>query len=389
MTEATSKKPAAKLVIPESAFDADTITAGSIKTAVKTAFASAAAGELFDAPIANLRGIDGFNVRIATKAYNQHIDELAQSMAANGFLRSKPLTVFAGKDADNADVLFITDGYSRRAAIDIANEKYGADIQNVPVIVQPGSTSVEDLTVALVQANSGRNLQPVEKAIVAKRLEGYGKTNEEIGKHLSCTPRFVDDLLLMAGAPPKIRNAVINEKMAFTEAVKVLRKHGANAGKVVDKAAEKAAAKGKTKATAKDIGEAEGEVEAEGGATAKYKITNTVSSRNGKGKATLTYNLKKGAIIPKDEVKPVLFFQDATWWNYVDANTKADVFVEEDIKITVVIEQAVRDDTLDGLEDEAPAGGEAPALEDGTADDAETENEDEAEAPAEDEASDL
>lgn len=381
MADDAKKTAKPKLAIPTSDFNSDALAAGSLTSAVKGASGTATKQELFDVPVESFRFIPDFNVRIETPDYVQHIEDIAQSIVANGFYRDKALTTYAGKDGDE-NVLYITDGHTRLRAVKRAIE-LGAEITSIPTIVKPGSESIEDLTVALVQANSGRPLSALEKAIVAKRLMGFGVTEEDIAKRLNCTPRYVSDLLVLVAAPPKVRNAVISGKMSATEAVKVLRKHGQNAAKVVEKATAKADGKGKKKATAKDIAAAEAETTEASGK--KYTIDRTAATRSGKAKATLVYNLKAGAIIPKDEVKPILLVNDSDWWNYVDDNTKADIFVETDTKITVIIEQPVRDDTLDGLDESTGStASQAGEIEDQTGG-----GEAEAEAPALDDAGDL
>ncbi len=239
----------AKIAIPESTFDPDLLVGGSAKKALETI--SATKGELYYASPDELVEIPGFNVRVETPEYLEHIEQIALSIQANGFYPNKPLGGFAGK-LDGADVIYITDGYSRRRAILRARE-LGAEIDKIPVVLKAQGTTIEDLTVALVQDNEGRPLTAMEKAIVAARLRGFNMTNVEIAQRFGCTDRYVEDLLVLAGAPKKVRDFVIAGKVSPTEAIKQVRKNPERAGDVLLVAVQTAAGAGKSKATSKHV----------------------------------------------------------------------------------------------------------------------------------------
>jgi ParB family chromosome partitioning protein len=306
-----------KLNIPDANFNEDALVAGSVSKALKTAEATKT-GDLIMVQRSKIRVIPGFNVRIETPSYLAHVETIAQSMAANGFYRNKPLAGFAGKDGDE-DVIFTTDGHTRLKALDRADE-LGAEISEVPVVLKPPGTSAEDLTVALVEDNEGRPLAPLERAIVAARLISYGMEKAEIAKRLGgVTERYVDDMLLLAAAPPKVRNLVINEKVSFTEAVKVLRKDAGKAAETLTTAVAAAESQGKTRATGKHVN---------GAAAAKGKPEKAV------------YRFKGGDIVPASEILKVSKVADGSWWAYVDPDQKAKspIKITESITITVSYE---------------------------------------------------
>lgn len=377
-----AKTPAAaktKLVIPPATFDTE-LTAGSVKTAMKSAAASAPADELWQVPIGQLRRIPDFNVRIETAAYKEHRNGLRQSIIANGFYKDKPLAGYVAKEGDE-QVIYVTDGYTRLGAVEDAIEFDNLKIETLPVIVKPAGTTTEDLIVGLVQSNSGRSLTAYEKALVAARLKKLGWEDAKIAESLSFTTRYVADLLTLAGAPAKVRLAVINEKISPAEAVKAIKKHGDKAGAVIDAAAKKAEAKGKAKAKPADLKEAGEEAEGgEGGeGSTKSKFSASISTKKGKVTTTLTYDLKLGDILEADKLKPISRFLDGSFWNFVD-DTKQHVVIEEATKFVVTIVQPEKDDTFD----DAPAGkdsADSSGADDDTFDDGEPKQ---LEGPAED-----
>jgi ParB family transcriptional regulator, chromosome partitioning protein len=335
-----------KKQLPPMKFDKE-LTAGNTKNAMSAAEAKATSGTLYDVPRAQIRVIDGFNVRYETEAYRKHINDLAESIVANGFNKSKPLAGYVAKEGED-HFIYVTDGHSRLRAVDLAVEM-GAEIETLPVIVKAAATSMEDLTVALVQENNGRPLQPFEQATVVKRLEGYGWDDDRIAKALTCTTRYVQDLKILAGAPAAVRNYVVEDKVSATEAIKLLRKHdGAKVLELLKAAVAKAEGRGKNKATAKDLGDTTadtGETEEASEDTASVKVT------KGKKVTKLTKHFKAGSIYPKSEVQPYGLFDDGSWWNWVDENTKTDVFIEIDTKFEIVLTQPEPADD----EDDAPA----------------------------------
>jgi len=220
---------------------------GSVKNAMKDA--GAGSRDLWQVAPHELQPIPGFNVRVQDADYQAHIRRIADSMKTEGFYQDKPLAGYVAHDGDK-QVIYFYDGHSRHQAALLAISE-GAEIPRIPVVVSRSGASLEDLTVALVQANNGKPLSPFEVSVVCKRLAGYGWEEGEIARRLGFTVTYVGDLLLLAAAPHEIREMVMEGRVAATLAIKALRDHGAKALEFLLSAERVAKAAGKTKATAK------------------------------------------------------------------------------------------------------------------------------------------
>lgn len=228
-----------------------TLTQG--KTVPAMTKAGADKGELWQVPVENIRVLEGFNVRImdTPRAKEAH-DELVNSITVNGFYPDKPLAGYVAMEGDE-EVIYIQDGHRRFAATQAAIGA-GAPIEKLPVVVKPAATSLEDLTVAMMQSNSGEPLTMYEQALLVKRLVNYNMAKDDIAKRLSKTPRHIDNLLVLAGVPAKVRDMIVAEDVSATQALKEMRKNPAKAVQVLTDRVKAANAKGKTKAAPKDSG---------------------------------------------------------------------------------------------------------------------------------------
>lgn len=222
-----------------------TLVAGPIKAAMRLAGGSSR--DLWAVPRAQIRVLDGFNVRIKNASYDAHIAALAHSMKTDGFKAEFPLSGYVARDGADS-VIYITDGHCRLAGADLAISQ-GAEIDVLPIVVASQSRDLQDLTAGLVLSNSGKPLEPLEKAAVCKRLALFGWTEGDIAKRLNFSANYVRDLLLLAGSPLAVRELVAQEKLSATAAIQMLVKHGDKAVAVITQGLEKAAASGKTKVT--------------------------------------------------------------------------------------------------------------------------------------------
>lgn len=237
------------LDFPSSDFTAE-LTAGSAKAAAKSA--DAKSGTVYKVPVDQLHVLPEFNTRVVgTKDYTDHVNFLVGSIRENGYDESKPLSVFVRK-IDDEDRFYVVDGHSRLAAVKKLNAN-GGEIATVPVVVKPAGTSLMDLTVGLITSNEGKPLGTYERAIVAKRLTGYGMSTEDIATRIGKTPRHVRDLLKLAGAPEKIRKLIVNGNLTTTDALRLMTEHGEDAGDVAEAAVAEAASEGRTQATQRHI----------------------------------------------------------------------------------------------------------------------------------------
>ncbi|UIF89287.1 hypothetical protein [Cupriavidus sp. UYPR2.512] len=205
----------------------------------------------YQVPLELIHELPDFNVRVHDEGYDQHIDNLAQSMLTEGFYQDKPLAGIVISEGGK-DKIFVVDGYSRRSGALRANA-LGATIATVPMVFKSASTSLEDLTVGLVRANEGRPLTPFEKGIVCKRLEGYGMERAEIAKRLNLSAVYVGQLLTLMGAPNEIRKLVQAGKLSAENALAAMKKHGEKAVEVLQTANAQAEASGKKRITEKSL----------------------------------------------------------------------------------------------------------------------------------------
>ncbi|TAL65819.1 MAG: ParB/RepB/Spo0J family partition protein [Burkholderiaceae bacterium] len=205
--------------------------------------------EMLMVDVNDLRVLDGFNPRIQDERYHAHVRTIADSIKENGYYPDKPLAGYGGLDG-RKPVIYVTDGFCRTAALKLAISE-GAPISEVPLVLKDKSTTMEDLTVAFVVSNKGKNLTPMELAIVCKRLVGFGWTVQRIAEKVQITVEYVSQLLTLAGAPRHIREMVQSGEVTAALAIETMRKHGADAGEALNAGLAAAKATGKTRLTKK------------------------------------------------------------------------------------------------------------------------------------------
>lgn len=237
-----------KLALPSSKVDIN-LTAGSIEPAMKAAEAKST--KLFRVPVAHIKTIPGFNVRVPSPEYLAHRDTIAESIRANGYDDTKPLAGYVAKEGD-ANVIYVTDGHTRLDAVNTINADPDtpeeAEIKMLPVVVRSPAPSLTDLTVALHTANNGRPLTPFELGVVVKRLlRDEGADKAEIAKRLAVTPRYLDDVLLLVNGPKEVRQAVLDGNVSATLAIQELRKSPEKAVEKITAAVSKSGGKKVTK----------------------------------------------------------------------------------------------------------------------------------------------
>lgn len=209
---------------------------------------NAKSNEVYRVPVDAFEFIEGFNPREDTPEYLAHIEQIAQSILANGFYRDKPISIFI----DEFNKVKVTDGHSRvrgaRRALEL-----GAELETLPAVIKPKGTSMEDLTVALVTSNSGKHLTPFETGKVCKRLIDMGMDEKTIAKRFALGVEYVRDLLGLVASPKPIRDMVIAGEVSPTTAIKELNEHGSKAVERLATGLAKAKAEGKTKVTGKHL----------------------------------------------------------------------------------------------------------------------------------------
>lgn|SRR5574340_133462 len=225
------------------------INPGAVKSAMKSADASSR--DLWQVSPDKLHVIEGFNVRVKDAAYFAHVRSLANSMIADGYYQHEPIGAFVERNGDE-QVISVFDGHCRLEAVRLAISE-GADITKVPVVVSQAGVSREDLTVALVRGNKGKELTPYETAIVCKRLVRYGYDEKEVSKRLDFSLQHVKNLLSLVAAPYQLQQLVIEGTVSATTAIEVIAKYKGEALSVLLRAGEKQATSGKKRVTSKSV----------------------------------------------------------------------------------------------------------------------------------------
>lgn len=210
-----------------------TLVAGSTKRMMSDI--GAKSRDLWQVDIKDLRIIEGFNVRVRNKSLEAHIENLACSMESEGYYQDHAMAGFVAKEGDR-QVIYITDGHCRLEAIHLANSR-GTQIKTVPVVVN-SNANLEELTVALVRGNSGKNLEPFELAVVAKRLAKWGWTQKDIAHRMGVSVTTVQNYLALMQAPREVRDMVAEGVVGLHTALESLRTRGAEAVSALRRAAE-------------------------------------------------------------------------------------------------------------------------------------------------------
>jgi len=197
--------------------------------------------------------IPDFNLRVReTEKYKRRIQSIANSIQSEGFYQHEPVTCYIGKDEDDADTLWLTDGHCRMAALALLEATEGAEVPvRIPVMVVPKSSNQADLTVAMYK--TGEPLTTYEMALGVVRLEKLGLTDEEIARRIDVSKRYLADLRSLLVVPTKIRNLLAADLVSATLVLQEVRERGPKeAAGVLAEAAKAVEGTGK-RATKKDV----------------------------------------------------------------------------------------------------------------------------------------
>lgn len=258
-------------------YQAPELISGNTKAAMKAVGATSA--DLWKVKPSEIKFMDGFNLRQHNDDYKAHIEWLTKSILDNGYYQDKPIAGYVTAEQDGSQIIFCTDGHSRVTAV-LNAIKLGAPIETIPMVIKPKGTSMEDLTIALVNSNEGRPFTPYEKGLACKRLIDMGLTEATIAKKLALTVPYVGDLLNLVGAPRAVREMVASGQVSAAVATQQLKKHGGKAAAKLETALETAKAAGKTKVTAKHLAK-----------PLKLKLTGLVTKEYAEGTTTITIKL--------------------------------------------------------------------------------------------------
>jgi ParB-like chromosome segregation protein Spo0J len=191
--------------------------------------------QLWNVPLKLLVLVPGLIPRIETRECLEHIDSLAGSMKKHGFFPDKPLVGYAGKDANQNSVVYITQGGMRYKAEMLAGKR-----ETIPVMVCESAADAADMLVQMVTANTGRPFMFLELAVICKRLARMGWDNTTIAKKLRVGEEKVDLCQELTSADERVRQLVASGLISGTLAIEMIRKHGANAYDALESAKRRA-----------------------------------------------------------------------------------------------------------------------------------------------------
>lgn len=221
------------------------LTPGNVKAAMREADAKSA--DLWMVPVDQLRLLPGFNIRSIRP---DHVAALKEAIKANGYNRGEVLKGFVSKEGEATNLINVWDGQHRLTAVrELIAE--GVPIEFLPVVVSPAGTSMVDVTVGMIETTDKKlGLAPQDWAVACKRLIGFGLGVDEIAQRLGKTKQQVGDYLVLAGASRRVLAMVEEGKVSGTNAIRLLKRHGAGTAEVLDQKFEAAQARGKKKVTA-------------------------------------------------------------------------------------------------------------------------------------------
>jgi hypothetical protein len=202
--------------------------------------------------------------------YGAHIDLLTRNMLEEGFREDRPLLVKIA-NVSGLDRLVLVDGESRMLAVAKANESLPEErkIVAVPIIVKTDLTPEEEL-LTMVRSNQGRPFTPIELGSVIvdymnlPTATGEKRGDNEVAAQFNVTPRYINDLLLLAKAPKYLKDLVAAGTVSSTLVREELRADPKKATARFKEAVAAMKAAGKDKITKKYLLKAGAETPAEG-----------------------------------------------------------------------------------------------------------------------------
>lgn len=203
--------------------------------------------DIFARPI-ELIDPDPFNSRdIDSPVAREDIEEIARSILTRGFDPDRALLVRKLPSGR----WMVTDGHKRRRAVLRAIE-LGAKIATVPCRSEERGTNDEARAILRLRA-PGRELSPLEAATDIRRLMGWGWSDAKIAAELGKKPDWIARCLDLAAAPIEVRAAVRDQQISPTEARRVVKEHGSNAGAIIARSVDHARTEGRSRARPRDI----------------------------------------------------------------------------------------------------------------------------------------
>jgi ParB-like chromosome segregation protein Spo0J len=147
------------------------------------------------------------------------LDELAKSIAENGYNPAFPMRGYVKEGK-----IVLVDGHRRLKAINEYLTKYSSTpLKSIPCVVEEKGVNEEERVLTMFQAGTGKELTTLEQAACIRKLQGYGWSIPDIAKKIAKTQIKVHQLLDLNGASKALRDAIRNQIVSTTAALKIAK----------------------------------------------------------------------------------------------------------------------------------------------------------------------
>lgn len=184
----------------------------------------------------------GFNAR---EIDEDHVLSMADAILAGAVMPAIDVRVDAGR-------VIVVDGHHRRAAYLFLIDR-GIDIHRVDCRQFRGN-DVDRIAHMLTSAQ-GKPLTPLQMGIQYKKMMALNLTEKEIAARIGKSVQHVKDMVVLACANADVHAQVNSGKVSAKVAMKIVKKHGDDAGKVIAGHVATAESAGKKKVTEKVVDE--------------------------------------------------------------------------------------------------------------------------------------
>lgn len=188
----------------------------------------------------------GFNERDEGEDLEQSIAELADFISTGALL--PPLEVVPREEGG----VWLVDGHRRRRAYLLAREKGALSPDKDGkhwIRILPFEGDETKQIARIVSSNTNKELTPLQKGRVYKRLADKGLSLADIAKETGKTRQHVEQCLVLARSGDDVKQLVADGAVSARVAIEIVREHKEEAGAVIAKELERAKEGGKAKVT--------------------------------------------------------------------------------------------------------------------------------------------
>ena len=185
-------------------------------------------------PVSLLRH-DPDNIRHDTPRLREANAELKESIRARGFLRPCTLTVRRSPDDE---YMIVVNGNRRLAMVNELIAE-GVDIRGLPCVPEPAGATDATRVIDRFVANQGLPNTPQEYWEGIQKLQSYGWDDADIAAKLGRSRTWLTNIIDLATAPSDVQAVIADGSVSPTQAVALIREHGADAAEIVKEAKAK------------------------------------------------------------------------------------------------------------------------------------------------------